>query len=145
MFDTGLEACPECGWTPPAMDRDRPVDGTGELAEFNEVDFAYRRQIWNLIEAEREAMNYKNGWSLYRYQERFGVMPVLAGRELVDPDNATIDEKKAVFMSLSDVANRKGFKRGWASWRYKDIFGCWPRGFVNEVRAEAIRERCSKE
>jgi superfamily II DNA or RNA helicase len=144
MFDTGLESCPECGWTPPAMDRDRPVEGTGELAEFNDTDFEYRQQIWNLIESEREAMGYKEGWSLYRFQERFGVMPVLAGRELVDPDNATIEEKKAVYTSLATFATRRGFKAGWASWRYKSIFGCWPRGFVSEVRTEAIRERWSK-
>lgn len=141
MFDDTADACPECGWTPPATDRERPVHGEGELAEFDDSSFEYRRQVWNLIEAEREAMGYREGWSLYRFKERFGAMPVVAGRELVDPKHATTEDKRAVFSHLTAVAESKGFKPGWASHRFRELFGCWPRGFVGDVRAKGIGER----
>ncbi|NUQ46863.1 MAG: DEAD/DEAH box helicase [Phycisphaerae bacterium] len=148
LFELHLECCPECGWTPAPEQqrRDRPdVHGAGELAEFDDSSFEYRRQIWNLIEAEREAMGYREGWSFYRFSERFNVTPVVAELdgllELIDPHNATLEQKRAVFERLARIAGERGFKSGWASHRYHETFGCWPRGFVTEVRRERMRER----
>ena len=73
--------------------------------------------------------------------ERFGEWPVVADGEIVDPQNATLEEKRAVYHGFVCQAAMKGFKPGWAAYRYKDIFGCWPRGFVQDVRREAMRER----
>jgi DNA repair protein RadD len=142
MFDIGLSACPECGWVATPQDRDRPhVTGAGELSEFDDSSFEYRQQVWNLIEAEREAMGYRDGWSHFRFQERFGIAPVVAAGELIDPTCATLDQKRAVFQQLSDVAQTKSFKPGWASHRFRDLFGHWPKGFVSAVRSQQISER----
>lgn len=141
LYDSKLKQCPECGHVPTPVERTAPgIHGDGVLGEFNE-DFTYRRAIWNLIEAEREANDYKPGWSLYRYEERFGSKPVLAGRELVDPQNATMEQKRQVYEFYLDLARAKGLKEGFASHRYREIFGCWPRGFVEDSKKTEIRER----
>ena len=143
LFDPSEPCCPECGWTPePATPRDRvPIHGTGRLEEFDDADFAYRAEFWRLIEGQRMAAGYKPGWSAYRFKERFGDWPVVADGELVDPANATLEEKRAVYHGFVCQAAIKGFKPGWAAYRYRDIFGCWPRGFVQDVRREAMRAR----
>lgn len=143
LFDTQLPACPECGWAPVAEESRRGRFGVhyaGELAEFDDSSFEYRRQVWNLIEAEREASGYKPGWSFYRFEELFGVKPVVVGGELIDSDRATMDEKRAVFEQFARIAAERGYKPGWAAYRYRDTFGCWPRGFVTDVRAEQARQ-----
>lgn len=148
LYELHADACPECGWIPSTEDRRREhldVHGEGELTEFDDSSFEYRKQVWNLIEAEREAMGYREGWSYYRFEERFGVRPVVAEidgfRELVDPRTATLDEKRAVYWHLLDVARKRGFADGWAAHRYREMFGCWPRGFVSEVRRACLRTR----
>jgi RNA polymerase sigma-70 factor (ECF subfamily) len=142
IFDSALPACPECGWTLPPPEREAPhIHGTGELSEFDDSSFEYRQQVWNLIEAEREAMGYREGWSSYRFNERFGVMPIVAGNELIDPRHATLDQKRIVFEHFTQIAQDKGFKAGWASHRFKQAFGHWPRGFVSAVRANHISQR----
>jgi superfamily II DNA or RNA helicase len=142
IFDSALPACPECGWTLPPPEREAPhIHGTGELSEFDDSSFEYRQQVWNLIEAEREAMGYREGWSSYRFNERFGVMPIVAGNELIDPRHATLDQKRIVFEHFTQIAQDKGFKAGWASHRFKQAFGHWPRGFVGAVRANHIYQR----
>ena len=137
LFEDGAEQCPECGWAPAEAERRRPsIHGEGELVEFDDADFEYRREFWRLLEAQRQAAGYRPGWSYYQFKDRFGVAPVLAHGELVDPAQATLDEKRAVFRHLSQVAAQKGYKSGWASYRFRDIFGHWPKGFVLEVRRE---------
>lgn len=151
FFETTRFACPECGWKPTPADapkRERPdVHGAGHLVEFDDSNFEYRRQVWIALGAEREAGGYREGWSFFRFKERFGVEPVVAGcpGELIDPPNATVEQKKAVFEHLAEVAQARGFKAGWASHRYRNIFGCWPRGFVSDVRANQLRERWKHE
>ncbi len=149
FFETIRFACPECGWMPTPADvpqRDRPpVHGQGELHQFDDSDFAYRRQVWIALEAERQAAGYREGWAFYRFKERFGVEPVVAAGELIDPAGATTDQKRTVFEHFTRVAQLRGFKSGWASHRYRDIFGCWPKGFVSDVRAGQLRERWNHE
>jgi superfamily II DNA or RNA helicase len=148
LFELHEDRCPECGWTPTPAERERErpdVHGDGDLSEFDDSSFAYRRQIWNLIEGERQAMGYREGWSFYRYQERFGDTPVVAEidgtLELIDPHNATLDEKRAVYERLIGMAEERGFKPGWASHKFREAFGCWPRGFVTEVRRTQLQRR----
>ncbi len=141
FFDSGEPACPECGWVPERVSRERPgVQGDGELTEFVE-DFEYQREFWQSTEAQREGMLYQEGWSAYRYKERFGDWPVLAGRELVDVENATREEKEAVYRQFVELAAEKGFKPGWASHRYRGVFGVWPKGFVRNTRRESMARR----
>ena len=141
LFSPSLDCCPDCGWKPEAAPgRELPTTSAGGLAEFAE-DFAYRAEVWRLIEAEREAMGFKPGWSLYRFQERFGEWPTAVDGELVDPAHATRDQKRAVYFDLVQRASEHGYKPGWAAHKYRDRFGVWPRGFVTDVKRERIKAR----
>ena len=134
LFETGEPCCPECGWAPQAGDGGRrrrpPIHGTGELAEFDDTAFEYRRQVWVQIEAQRQAAGYKPGWSYYRFFDRFGVAPIVADGELVNPASATPEEKAEVYRELLRIAAQKGYKRGWAAYRFREAFGHWPRRAV---------------
>jgi DNA repair protein RadD len=152
-YDISCDACPDCGWKPAPMDRDRPVAGPGELYEFDDTTVEYRRTIWNDIESEREAAGFKPLWSVFRFEERFGIKPWDAIHSYGDPqpgqpivcagemiDLVAVGREKAhpmkrfVFEKLMLVALDKGYKPGWASWRYNKVFGCWPVGFVSDVK-----------
>ena len=145
LYGLDEECCPECGWVPvPAGggERRRPaVHGPGELAEFDDTSFEYRRQMWVQIEAQRMAGGYREGWSFYRFKDRFGVEPVVADGDLIDPGAATYSEKRAYFKHLTGIVATKSFKPGWASYRFRDVFGQWPVGFVQAVREEVAQER----
>jgi len=146
LFELHVFACPECGWTPaPPLDRDGRIVAGVELTEFDDASFEYRRHIWNLLEAERIAAGYLEGWSVFRFQERFGEPPVVAEIEgvceLVDPAHATKAQKRAVYARLLETARERGFAEGWAAHRYREVFGCWPRGFVGELRNAGLRKR----
>ena len=140
LFETSEPCCPECGWVPEASgagQRKRPaIHGAGELAEFDDSSFEYRRQVWVQIEAQRMAGGYRPGWSFYRFKDRFGIEPVVAEGDLIDPARATLEQKRLYFAHLAGIARAKGYKFGWASYRFRDAFGHWPRGFVDEVRRE---------
>lgn len=146
MFALHEDACPECGWVPEVRRAGEiGVAAGGELVEFDDSNFEYRRQVWQLLEAEREAAGFREGWSRYRYIERFGVEPVLGdidGRdELVDSENASRDDRAAVYAHFLRVAEDHGFATGWASHRYREVFGVWPSGFVSRVRMDAFARR----
>lgn len=138
LFETGEPCCPECGWAPvPAESgqRRRPaIHGLGELSEFDDTSFEYRREVWIQIEAQRMASGYKPGWSFYRFEDRFGVKPLVVDGDLVDPDRASYEQKRAYFAQMAAIAQERGYKFGWAAYRFKEAFGVWPRGFVTEVR-----------
>lgn len=133
MFELRAAQCPECGWTPKKDEirREAPhIHGDGQLSEFDDSSFEYRRQVWNMLEAERIAMGYREGWSYYRFVERFGVKPLTVDGEIIDPSSAGDDEKRKVYMRLLNVARKRGYKTGWAAHRYREIFGTWPEKYV---------------
>ncbi|NQT19533.1 MAG: hypothetical protein HQ592_07500, partial [Planctomycetes bacterium] len=140
FFDWTLSACPECGWMPTAAGtRDRPaIYGDGVLDKFDDSSFEYRKDFWISTEAMRMASGYLPGWSRHRFHERFGEWPVIGAGELVDVENATMDEKRAVHEDLLANAKAKGFKLGWAAHQFRKIFGVWPRTGIK-------RDQCRQE
>ena len=40
--------------------------------------------------------------------------------------------RQAVYAQLIDYAETKGYKLGWASNKYRDVFGVWPRGLAKQ-------------
>lgn len=41
---------------------------------------------------------------------------------------ASKDEKQDIWAQLRHIAVERGYKEGWAKWKYKERFGIWPRG-----------------
>jgi DNA repair protein RadD len=124
--------CPECGHTPAVSQAVEPDRGEIRLVEYDPED---DRRIWNqcmeLCGDERYARA--------RFHGLTGSWPVIADGQYVIPSEATMDQKRIVYADLCLVAASKNYKPGWASHRYRQIFGVWPKGFVSSVRAAACR------
>ena len=137
LYSSAVNTCPECGFVAPPMERkSQEADSAGELGEFVE-DFEYRKSIWHIIQSECQANDYRPAWAIFRYAKRFGAPPLVADGELIDPAHATREQKAAVYAGLMDVVKSKGLKPGWASHRYQQMFGVWPKGFVADVKGRA--------
>ena len=62
------------------------------------------------------------------------------GKELVKVNKLTNKEDKQVFLSgLIRFGLNRGYKHGWASWKYKEKFGVWPRG-LEKVASDEVPE-----
>lgn len=68
-----------------------------------------------------------------RLRARVNGAMVLAEDELARAAKATRTEKAAEYNRLMSVAQRKGYKEGWAAHQYRAIWGVWPR-FTDEER-----------
>jgi len=139
LFDQTTDRCPECGWAPPATNTGRyllPIHRDGELIEFDEGSFAWRKWLWRIIEHMRETSGHSPNWSCREFIRQCNTIPIVVNGELIDPEQATLFEKRVVFERLARAGASKDYKRGWASHRFKEIFGHWPHGFVANVRRE---------
>jgi len=137
LYEPVHPVCPNCGWQAEPAEADRelpPIEGAGELVAFDDTAFDYRREVWLALETERAEHGFKEAWSEFRFNERFGTWPLVFKGELIDPKRATPEQKRAVFEQFTSVARERGFRPGWASWKFRDAFGVWPRGFVTEVK-----------
>jgi len=141
LYEPVHPVCPNCGWQAEPTESDRelpPIEGAGELIAFDDTAFNYRREVWLALETERIEHGFKEAWSEFRFNERFGTWPLVFGGELIDPKRATTDQKRSVFEQFTSVARERGYRPGWASWKFKDAFGVWPRGFVTEVKKQRM-------
>jgi superfamily II DNA or RNA helicase len=120
----GLSECPSCGH---AFATETPVHAPGELVPVTEVPFADMAAAWDAIEEQRAAYGFRDGWSFFRFRERFGRVPVVVEGKLIDPRRAGMDTKRARHQVLLAVARTRGFAPGWAAHRYREEFGVWPR------------------
>lgn len=65
--------------------------------------------------------------------------------DLVEVRPASLEERRAEWNRLCDVAAQRGYKPGWAAWKYKDTYGTWPpktwgRAAVTVAKAPASLE-----
>ena len=138
LVDVREKACPGCGADVVAAQVYEPRSIDGELVEFDETSHAYRANAWDQIRREQAEAGYSDGWARHRFNERFGQWPLTAdlgdGPRLIDPANASMAEKRAIYEDLLTFARSRGFKDGFASHKYREVFGTWPTGFVREVR-----------
>lgn len=143
LLEPTWRRCPGCGFERPAPEI--PKEGEGDLSKLGEVDevpFAARAAYWDALEERRLQYGYREGWSLYRYQQRFGRWPLIATmqgrRVLVDPFKAGSLTRESVYRELLSKARSNGWKDGWAAYQFKAKFGAWPEwGMQQRVRATA--------
>lgn len=124
-----IESCPSCGLV---FGRNLPVETAGKLVDFEqarpEVPFVLKEHAWREIEEERLRGGYDIGWSIFRFTSRFrGIKPVLAGTKLVDPTQATREEKRLIFQGIEKRRLELGYAPKWSGVQYKRIFPDeWP-------------------
>jgi hypothetical protein len=66
---------------------------------------------------------------------------IVAEKPVAIPKKRVSDEQ-AFYSGLLDFARRRGFKDGWAKFKYKEKFGDWPNG-LNDVQMtprKAVKE-----
>lgn len=125
----------ECGHVFGSDAAAHDITGDADLEEFRD-NWNFRREYWHILEAQRVAAGYQPGWSKHRYREVFDEWPLVVEGELIDPTRAKRGVKREVYAELLRTARRKGYKDGWASMRFCQRFGTWPRGFVDDVKSE---------
>lgn len=140
FYARAMTACPECGAEVEIQSREinRGPEGAGELSEFDGDTYNVRLAFWCAKEEERIESDYAEGWSLHAYHDRFGDWPLIdAERNLLDPGDKSAENKQRVYDAFAQVADVKGYKEGWVRYRYKDVFGVWPRG----IKTRPLPER----
>ena len=55
----------------------------------------------------------------------------------------TVQEKQSFLSQLNQYAENKGYKTGWAKWKYKEKFGTFPRG-ITLTGLEPVGEEVQK-
>jgi superfamily II DNA or RNA helicase len=51
-----------------------------------------------------------------------------------------VDQKQAVHAMLNQIRTDMGYKNGWVSNQYKNLFGCWPHKIDKTMRMEPVPE-----
>ena len=99
---------------------DRPVIYSLELSKVFDGENtppAAKRAEWERVSAFARARGWCLTWAAKEYAKLF------AG-----PPPASMDEKADAMRTLRARAAEKGYKSGWASHRYRQAFGVWPKG-----------------
>ena len=52
----------------------------------------------------------------------------------------SFEDKRKTFAMLLSIAARRGRAQGWASWKYREMYGVWPNGISKDERAEPTTE-----
>jgi len=82
---------------------------------------------WHALEEQRVARGYKDGWTFFRFEERFGFRPLVYAGTVCDPATCGMAVKQSVYQRFEATARAKGFKPGWSAHQYRAIFGVWPK------------------
>ena len=131
MVPVGIQICPDCGADLSPVARAKIKIEDGELVEFNDRD-----AVWKQLSSQ-----YTFKIAVRRYQDVFHEYPIVIDDELIEP---TKNNKRIVYKFFLQQAFRFQYDKFWASHQYRDLYGCWPTGFVNKVRAEVFAERWKK-
>lgn len=131
VVKVGSSECPECGHRFVGREIEH-VDG--ELVRFGappperpRPGIADQQRAWDVLESQRLARGYREGWSFFRFEERFNFRPLVHNGVVCDPATVGRDVKLAIYENFEKAARERGLKHGWAAHRYREIFGVWPR------------------
>ena len=115
--------CPGCGATRPEPKIPKHVDGNLEL--WKTTDFYKQADYWDALEKRRIESGYKEGWSLFRFKHKYGIIPTIRDGKL-----CRHDDQRSVYLGLLAKARSKGWKAGWAAIMFQKRFGHWPSSHV---------------
>jgi DNA repair protein RadD len=137
MFPVTTWVCPQCGLD--SRPKAPPIQHEpGDLRDYVDHAFDARAAHWAKLEEHRRALGFPETWSVDEYRRAYGAYPVIAFGHLVDPPNATLDERADVWGQIDVRRIALGYDRGWSDHQYKAIFGRWPSP---DVRTGHAKER----
>jgi DNA repair protein RadD len=133
VLPLGTRECTVCGHVFQAREAP-PVDAAGELVEIDLAQRAYHIEQWDRLCRKwalrcetRIAMGQrppKPGVIYHRFRELYGCAPPTSCK--LPLEIAAPAEKDAAYSELLSEAETRGYKAGWAAYRFKSRFGHWP-------------------
>jgi hypothetical protein len=127
MNPANVSHCVECGEAFTAEARTFDIDGSGEMVQL--TTHQERAAYWASLEG-------RGRWQAFK--DRFGDYPATVEIDgdnvYINPDEADMTIKRLYYSQLLERARMNGYKDGWASHRYRQVFSVWPKGFVGEVK-----------
>ena len=130
IVEAGTTECPACGYVWPVR-TPGATEAEGELRLLTKggkrPPAAELQRAWDDLVARQRLRGFKQGWCYYQFKRMYGFDPLVVQDRLVDPEGATMEDKRIVYEAYLAEADAKGYKRGWAAHRYHAAFGVWPR------------------
>ena len=120
--------CPECNfeWVPEKRKLPKiynvALQWVTDATELEGVPEALRRDEWRRLLGLVETRGWAVGFAKKEYEKLFGV-PVPAAW-LTDAAQGVQERELAKLMA---TAKERGYRKGWVAFRYKSMFGQWPR------------------
>jgi superfamily II DNA or RNA helicase len=151
----GLRQCPECfrlvpstapqclgcEYTFTAEDRElTPITGDAGMTRLVS-EHTRREMLFDRLCEEQVGFEYKPGYVYAKFREETGEYPPVyvaddGSERYCNPETADAGVKRAFYRTILQTCIEKGWKPGAASHRYKELFGCWPKNFVSDVKKE---------
>jgi ribosomal protein L40E len=137
LLPKATELCAECGEEFAAYTRGKDLTGFDDETEARLGPYsldAFQVAIWQKLCEAVERGGKHSAWADRMYGELFGVPPSERVRQiaLVAAQEDSQVERRAFYREQLRIAQERGYKLGWASYRYKDRYGEWP---PQELRA----------
>lgn len=133
-FPKPFQKCQDCGFVKPPEIPRIPKIYDKKLAMVyagaSTPEGSKKRELARLLAVYRR-MGFSLFWVVQQYEKLFGEKPDFSGYGR--------DEKYTEYKSNLKYALGKGYKPGWAAWRYKEVFSQWPpRHWKERVEKEVI-------
>jgi DNA repair protein RadD len=137
--DRAMHTCPFCHFLFSSIRSDGRCPKCGELVA-EEVErqvraFAAARADKQVVDGVR--LNAAQIRQQREQRERLGLRVDLSDQQLQRVVTATAEQKAAELRRLLEVAERKGFKPGFAACAYRETFSVWPAPSIKEL-AETV-------
>lgn len=119
-FPSSFKICPLCGTASLVNDKRRPRIVDAELSVAwagKQTEEALKRKELARLWSEKASRNLTYYWLVREYKKLFTDHP---------PIHVEEEEKQKELSRHLGIARAKGFKDGWATWRFKEAFGHWP-------------------
>jgi len=118
--------CPACGAK--GEEKEPPKIVVEDIARVSFAQLSDEQRDW--LRRAREtaaAKGYKPGFVAYRFREKYGAWPPWdLDKSPTEVANEPIDTRRAFYARMDSLARAKGYKPGWASYRFKAKYGHWP-------------------
>jgi hypothetical protein len=120
-YESGPDACPECGFVRPSQDWEPVRIYNAALAVAYKgaaTDSSLKQAEYLRLRDVARSRGWSVGWVVREYRKLFGATPDLSDVRLAD--------RYAEYCRMRDFAAERGWKSGYAAARYRDLFGQWP-------------------
>ena len=129
LVPTSAELCPVCG--APFISESKPLRiRDSALGEY--LPMGDRAAFWSDLVAQRKRDGHSPTWAVSNYFASTGRFPDPWSSPFIDTPKPTDRLKQEMWNALAALCDDRGYDIGWASHRYKSVFGVWPVGVKSE-------------